>query len=181
MIHEYLSLPLRGSSSLSRLSSPTMCCGLICSVKHNTGSVIRLQLTNKHVHHIYSTYQHQTSHNVLFSNVTLSNVMVYCLFFPQASPRRNAITWKTNAFLNWAEMLRAHLSLVCMCPKGHPQTLIQPKQTLMSCWSFDRKFTPSFCCGNTAHSHKTYTGIEDICRHIQYAHTLTHSFWCQSI
>lgn len=48
--HACLSLPLRGSSSLSMLSSPTMCCGLICSVRHRTGSVIKLQRQSTKFH-----------------------------------------------------------------------------------------------------------------------------------
>lgn len=55
------SSPLRGSSS-SRASSPTMCCGLICSVGH--------EATFVNLSHIHS----KTASKLLFNYATLQNL-----------------------------------------------------------------------------------------------------------
>lgn len=69
----FLSSPLRGSSSLSRLSTPTMCWGLICSVRHKTASLIRLQLQTRFLFLVIPNIDTVSVRMVLFSYVTLSN------------------------------------------------------------------------------------------------------------
>lgn len=148
-----LSLPLRGSSSLSRLSSPTMCCGLICSVRHKRGSVIKLQLQNEHVNLIYTTYQHCAWQKLLLSHATLSNSLSIVYFY-HINPQRNAIHWETNAFLHWEGMFSAHSYNWCIVIavaydwlfKGHPKHMHSTKNKHpTSCQSDHKKLIPSQC------------------------------------
>ena len=118
--HAYPRSPLRGSSSLSRLSSPTMCCGLICSVRHNAASLIRLPFKKARILNPFINAGTQCF-------VKLCDIIefaAYCL-----SSRAMQCNWQTNAFFNWVEMfseLSDNQSIVRVC-------LIVLKVTLNKC------------------------------------------------